>query len=199
MNATQSFPATARNREPILAVLARVLPSEGTLLEIASGTGEHAVWMAPRLPSIRWQTSDVDPAMRASIAAWIAETGVANVAAPLGLDVCATPWPIESADAIYCANMIHIAPWSVCEALVRGATTVLAAGAPMVLYGPFKVGGVHTAESNATFDASLRRRDPQWGVRDLERVIDVARGAQLRHVESVSLPANNQAIVFRRQ
>jgi len=199
MTAKQTFPATERNREPILAVLTRVLPSAGILLEIASGTGEHAVWMAPRLPSIRWQPSDADPAMRASIAAWIAETGVANVGAPLALDVCATPWPIESADAIYCANMIHIAPWTACEALFRGAGSVLAAGAPLVLYGPFKVGGVHTAESNATFDASLRHRDAQWGVRDLERVIEVARDAQLLHVESVSLPANNQAIVFRRQ
>jgi len=199
MTAKQTFPATERNREPIFGVLARVLPSKGTLLEIASGTGEHAVWMAPRVPSIRWQPSDADPAMRASIAAWIAETGVPNVAVPLALDVCATPWPIDSADAIYCANMIHIAPWAACEALLRGAGVVLAAGAPLVLYGPFKLGGVHTAESNATFDASLQRRDPQWGVRDLERVVDVARDAQLLHVESVSLPANNQAIVFRRR
>jgi hypothetical protein len=155
--------------------------------------------MAPRLPSIRWQPSDADPSMRASIAAWIAETHVTNVAAPLALDVCRAPWPIESADAIYCANMIHIAPWAACEALFRGASVVLRPGAPLVLYGPFKVGGVHTAESNAAFDASLQRRDPQWGVRDLERVIEVAHQVQLTHVESVSLPANNQAIVFRRQ
>ena len=198
MNAKQSFPATERNREPILEVLLRVLPSSGTLLEIASGTGEHAVWMAPRLPSWTWQPSDADPAMRASIAAWIAESGVMNVRAPLALDVCTSPWPIDLADAIYCANMIHIAPWSACAGLLRGAGTVLPKGAPLLLYGPFKVGGAHTAPSNATFDASLKARDPSWGVRDLEAVIDLAAIHGLRHFESVLLPANNQAIVFRK-
>lgn len=198
MSPKQHFPATERNREPIFEVLSRVLPASGTLLEIASGTGEHAIWMAPRLPRLVWQTSDADPAMRESISAWIAESGATNVREPLALDVCAWPWPVDNADAIFCANMIHIAPWAACEGLLRGAGALLAEGAPLVLYGPFKLGGAHTAPSNETFDASLRQRDPRWGVRDLEAVTALAQTHGLRLDESLALPANNRAVVFRR-
>lgn len=196
MTAKQSSPAAVRNREPIFRVLERVLPSSGTLLEIASGTGEHAVWMAPRLPGLTWQTSDADAAMRESISAWIAESGVVNVPPPLALDVCTWPWPIQAADAIFCANMIHIAPWAACEGLLRGAGALLSESAPFVLYGPFKLGGSHTSPSNEAFDASLRERDARWGVRDAEAVIEAARPHGLRLDESLSLPANNRALVF---
>jgi SAM-dependent methyltransferase len=188
-------PATERNREPILAVLRRVLPAQGTVLEIAAGTGQHAAWFAAALPAVTWQPTDGDARMLGSIAAWC--DGLPNVAPPRQLDVTAAAWPIERADAIVCANMIHIAPWTAGEGLLRGAGRVLAPGGILYLYGPYRIGGGHTAPSNATFDASLRARDPRWGVRDLEAVVAEAARHGLTFTERVEMPANNQSVVFR--
>lgn len=191
-------PATQRNRDPILEVLRRVLPRQGTVLEVASGSGEHAVYFAEALPSLTWQPTDASESARASIAAWKADSGLRNLVAPRPLDAASPEWPLDRADAVVCINMVHIAPWAACEGLMRGAARVLPPGAPLVLYGPFRVGGEHTAPSNAAFDEDLRRRDPAWGVRDLEAVVEEARTNGLAHVETVAMPANNLTVVFRR-
>lgn len=190
--------ATQRNREPILAVLRRVLPQSARVLEVASGTGEHAVFFASALPHTHWQPSDCDDECLDSIAAWAASAGCTNVAPPLRLDVTAETWPVGEFDAIFSANMIHIAPWQACVGVMRGAGAHLASGGLLIVYGPFKLGGEHTAPSNAAFDADLRRRDPAWGVRNLEDVIAEARKNQLVFEERVAMPANNQTVVFRR-
>jgi hypothetical protein len=193
-------PATLRNREPILAILQRVLPTEGLLLEIASGTGEHAAFMAPRLgPKLTWQPSDSRADALSDIEAYRREGGCARLEPAILLDVCANSWPITQADAIFCANMIHIAPWSAAEGLFSGAARVLAAGAPLILYGPFKRNGEHTAPSNQSFDDALRAQDPSWGVRCLDQeVTPLAAGAGFQREEIVAMPANNLTIVFRR-
>jgi len=190
--------ATERNREPILAVLRRVLPAGGQVLEIASGTGQHATFFAAALPAVRWLPSDPQVAHRQSVAAWSAATGATNVAAPADLDVERWPWPVAHADAIVCINMIHIAPWSAAEALFAGAARVLPAGGVLFLYGPFKRDGAHTAESNQRFDERLRAEDPRWGVRDLADVTALARAAGFEEPEIVPMPANNLSLVFRR-
>lgn len=210
-------PATARNRAPILAILARWLPAQATarseahapspapgaglrpelrVLEIASGTGQHAAYFAAELPHVFWQPSDVDDDHLASIAAWRAEAGRGNLAAPIRLDVRAEDWGVEPVDALFNANMIHIAPWSAAEGLLRGARRVLRGGGFLFLYGPFRVGGRHTAPSNEAFDADLRRRNPEWGVRDLERVVETARTGGLLLRETNDMPANNKLLVF---
>ena len=188
--------ATQRNRVPILDVLRRVLPGEGLVLEVASGTGEHAQFCAQSLPGVRWQPSDVDPAALASIAAWCAEQ--ANVRPPLQLDVTAASWPIAHADAVVCINMIHITPWPTCDALMRGVGRVLRTGGVLYLYGPYRIDGAHTAPSNAAFDQRLRGENPAWGVRDLEAVVACAETHGLRLDERVAMPANNFSLVFRR-
>ncbi|KQO71498.1 MULTISPECIES: DUF938 domain-containing protein [unclassified Methylobacterium] len=191
-------PAAARNRAAILAVLRDVLPETGTILEIASGSGEHAVHFAAALPALSWQPSDPEPAYRRSIAAHAEAAGLANLRPPLDLDAAAAAWPIARADAILCINMVHIAPWSATEGLMDGAARTLAPGGVLFLYGAFREGGRHTAESNAAFDQDLRARDPRWGVRDLETVADTAARRGLRHEARIGLPANNLALVFRR-
>lgn len=158
-------PAAARNRDPILRILRQVLLERGTVLEIASGSGEHAVHFAARLPHLIWQPS---------ISARRAAVNLSNLLAPIQLDVEATEWPITSADAVVCINMLHIAPWSVTEGLLAGAGRVLPAGGVLYIYGPFQENGRHTAPSNAAFDASLRARNPDWGVRDLDKITDLA-------------------------
>lgn len=192
-------PATQRNRGVILDVLRRALPPSGLVLEIASGSGEHAVHFAQALPHLTFQPSDPTQDALASIAAWIAATKVANVQAPLLLDVTAQPWPVKSADAVLCINMIHISPWDATLGLVRGAASLLRPGAPLYTYGPYKRGGAHTAPSNADFDASLRARDPSWGVRDLEEVAAAAQAAGFTAPEILQMPANNLSLVFRRK
>ncbi|QPS40966.1 DUF938 domain-containing protein [Burkholderia oklahomensis] len=192
-------PATERNREPILDVLKRVLPTRGTVLEIASGTGQHAIHFAAALPDLVWQPTDAEAAARASIAAWAADAAPPNLRAPLALDVCVKPWPLAAADAIVCINMIHIAPWEAACALFDGAARVLPDGGVLYLYGPYRRGGAHTAESNAQFDAQLRSRDPAWGVRDLETVVELGRAAGLALDEVVEMPANNLSVVFRKR
>ena len=191
----QEAPATLRNRDPILEVLREALPERGMVLEIASGTGEHAAYFARRLPELVWQPSDVDPICLESIEAYRQEAALDNLRPPLTLDVCA-PWHVDTLDAVVCINMIHIAPWRACEALLDGAAHHLPAGAPLVLYGPFRFGGSFTAPSNAAFDESLRRRDPAWGVRDLDDVTAKALRAGLERREVRALPANNHAVTF---
>jgi SAM-dependent methyltransferase len=194
----RSAPATERNREPIAAVLREVLPPVGTVLEVASGTGEHAACFAGLFPALIWQPSDPDAGALASIAAWRAESAAANLLEPVELDAASDEWPIAGADAILCVNMVHISPWTATAGLLRGAGRLLAPGAPLILYGPYRRAGVPTAPSNEAFDRSLKARDPQWGLRDLEAVAAEAakHGFELDRV--VEMPANNLTIVFRR-
>ncbi|KWI37094.1 SAM-dependent methyltransferase [Burkholderia ubonensis] len=193
-----SAPAAERNRGPILDVLRRVLPARGDVLEIASGTGQHVVHFAAGLPGLHWRPSDPDAQARRSIAAWIAQAGLSNVDAPLAFDVRDAAWPFAALDAIVCINMIHIAPWACAEALFAGASRVLRPGGVLVLYGPYRREGRHTAPSNAAFDAQLRSRDPSWGVRDLETVVALGLDRGLDCIEVVEMPANNLSVVFRR-
>lgn len=192
-------PATQRNREPILEVLRRVLPERGTVLEVAAGTGEHAVFFAAALPGLAWQPTDADPGCLESIAAWVRHEERPNLLAPLHLDATSEAWPVDEADAVFNANMIHISPWVACLGLLRGAGRTLRRGGVLVLYGPYRIDGAHTAPSNAAFDADLRSRDPAWGVRDLEEVIRVADGEGLTLEQRLAMPANNQTLVFRRR
>ena len=193
-----SAPAALRNRGPILNVLSRVLPPRGLVLEVASGTGEHAAHFAAALPDLAWQPSEVDPQLLGSIAAYAAESGAPSLRLPIHLDVTAHPWPVQRADALFCANLVHIAPWAVCAALLRGAGAVLGAGGVCVLYGPYRVGGRHTAESNAAFDLALQAQDSRWGIRDLEAVAALAASHGLALAETVDMPANNLCAVLRR-
>jgi hypothetical protein len=192
-------PAAERNRDAILSVLARVLPRSGVVLEIASGTGQHAVHCAAALPGIIWQPSDPDADARDSIAAWRAHAGLANLNAPLALDVLNDDWGIGNVTAIVCINMIHIAPWEAAESLFRGAGARLASGGVLYLYGPYRRNGAHTAPSNEAFDQQLRARDPRWGVRDMEAVAALGEKAGLTLVETVAMPANNFSVVFEKQ
>jgi len=197
-DAKQHAPATSRNRDAIREVLARELPAQGTVLEIASGSGEHAVHFAAAFPALRWQPSDASDAALASIAAWRAEAALANLLAPLTLDVMSTTWPITAADAIVCINMVHISPWQATLGLFAGAARVLAADAVLYLYGPYRFDGAFTADSNAAFDQSLRSRDPRWGVRDVGELDAAARPHGLVRCATVAMPANNHSLVFRR-
>lgn len=198
----QHAPATARNRDAILAVLRRVAPATGTVLEVASGSGEHAAHFAAALPGLMFQPSDPDGVRRASIDAWCA--GIANVRPALALDAAGDAWPAGPFDVVLCCNMIHIAPWAAAEGLLAGAAKVLGQGqvlgqgGALLLYGPFRRGGAHIAPSNAAFDADLRARDPAWGVRDLEDVDALARRAGLGGPEVVGMPANNLCVIWRR-
>ena len=190
--------AAERNKDPILAVLRDVLPDEGLVLEIASGTGQHVRHFAARIPALTWQPTDADPALRETLAASIAAAGLDNVRAPLQLDVTRTPWPVATADALLCINMIHISPWAATLALLDGARTLLSAGAALYLYGPYRRDNQHTAPSNKIFDASLRERNPEWGIRDLEEVTSIAGAAGFVLDEVVAMPANNFSVIFRR-
>ena len=198
MTDTRRFsPSTARNRGPILDVLRDVLPVNARVLEIASGTGEHAVFMAQALPATTWQPSDPDAESRASIEAWIAQEGFANVAAPLAIDVRARDWSVTGPfDAVIAINMIHYSPWESTQALFEGAARLLGPGGVVFLYGPYKRDGRHTAPSNAEFETWLKARDPAFGVRDLGEVEGVATrfGFSLRKV--LEMPANNLSLVF---
>ena len=195
----RSSPATERNGAPILAELQRLLPSHGSMLEIASGTGQHAARFIAGLPGWRWQPSDGDDGALASIAAWCA--GLDRVRAPIRLDVTAATWPGVEAevDAIFCANMIHIAPWSCCAALMRGAARHLAPGGVLVTYGPYLEDEVPTSPGNLAFDADLRRRDPSWGLRRREDVEAEAMHVGLGLKERVAMPANNLLLVWERR
>ena len=188
--------APQRNQDPILTVLKRVLPETGTALEVASGSGQHAAYFAGALPGWRWQPSDIDPRNLASIEAYVAEAGLPNLPRPITLDVTTSSWLSTPVDLVFCANMIHIAPWECTGGLVVGAGRHLVPGGRLVTYGPYRIGGRHTAPSNAAFHESLRGRDARWGVRDLEAVVALAEDVGLRLVERIEMPANNQTVVF---
>lgn len=211
-DARQYAPATERNRVPILEVLLQVLPPTGTVLEVSSGTGEHAIFFAPRLHPRKWIPSDPNPLARASIAAWREHCPAENLYPAIALDVCEPIWAVEQDElsqslpgifkcdpitAIVNINMIHIAPWSACLGLMAGAKRILPAGGILYLYGPFKHGDRHTAPSNAAFDQSLRSQNPQWGIRDLDRVVAVAQAQHLSLLKTVTMPANNLSVIFQ--
>lgn len=194
----RSAPAALRNRDPILDVLRAELPPRCLVLEIASGTGEHVIHFARHLPDLTFQPSDPDDDARQSIAGWIADSGLANIRPPLALDAAATPWPLDRADAIVCINMIHISPWRSTEGLFAGAATLLDTGGPLCLYGPYRRRGVPTVASNEDFDGSLRSRNPEWGLRLLEDVAELAARHGFTLARVVEMPANNLSVVFRR-
>lgn len=197
-DARQLSPAAERNKQPILEVLKRVMPPRGAALEIASGTGQHIVHFAAGMPGWTWQPSDPDPDALASIAAWCAQARLPNLRAPLRLDVMKVPWPVAYVDAIYCTNMLHIAPWATCAALMSGAARHLSSEGMLVTYGPFLVADLPTAASNLAFDIDLRSRNREWGLRRLEDVIAQARVSGFALQERVAMPANNLTLVFAR-
>ncbi|HEY4060106.1 MAG TPA: DUF938 domain-containing protein [Kofleriaceae bacterium] len=190
-------PSTGRNAEPIREVLARVLPATGTVLEIASGTGQHVVGFARAFPALTWQPSDPEAASRDSITAWRAEAQLPNLAAPIDLDVLGE-WPALLFDALVCINMIHISPWTATQALFTHAGERLAPGGLLFTYGPYRFHGVYAAESNAGFNESLKARDASWGVRDVDDLTALAKANRLELVETVAMPANNHSLIFRR-
>ncbi|MDR5902266.1 DUF938 domain-containing protein [Halomonas icarae] len=192
-------PAAARNRQPIFEVLQAALPERARVLELASGSGEHAVHCATAMPQWVWQPSDPTPEALASIAAWREQTGQANLLEPVRLDATdKQSWPMGPFEAIVAINLIHISPWAVSEALMARAGERLVSGGVLYLYGPYRRAGEHTAPSNAAFDADLRRRDPRWGVRDLEEVVAEAERHGLRLERTLQMPANNLSVVLVR-
>jgi SAM-dependent methyltransferase len=195
---SRESPAAERNKQPIAAVLARVLPATGVVLEVASGTGQHAEHFARILAGLDWQPSEPDAELLALLTARVQAVALPNLRAPMVFDVLTHATPLARADAVLCINMIHIAPWPATEALLRHAERVLPAGAPLVLYGPFKLAGQHTAPSNAAFDTNLRARNPAWGVRDLDDVTAVAKRHGFELAETVEMPANNLTVILRR-
>ncbi|PKP99473.1 MAG: SAM-dependent methyltransferase [Alphaproteobacteria bacterium HGW-Alphaproteobacteria-13] len=190
-------PATLRNRDAIAAVLAGWLPPTGTVLEVASGSGEHAVHFAAAFPRLRWQPSDPDAAALASIAAWSAEAALANIAPPLRLDAAAADWLLDRAGAILCINMVHISPWAATVGLFMRGAKLLKKGAPLILYGPYFRKDYPTAPSNVAFDESLRARDAEWGVRWLEDVTEVAEAKGFELAQVREMPANNLMLLYR--
>ncbi|MBL6617136.1 MAG: DUF938 domain-containing protein [Reyranella sp.] len=191
-------PATARNRGPILDVLRPRLPADGLVLEVASGSGEHAVHFAANLPQLMFQPSDPDEEALASIDAWAATSALANIRPAVALDATAPSWPVGEAAVVLCCNMIHIAPWSAAVGLVAGAARVLPDDGLLYLYGPYRRDGAHTAPSNEAFDRDLRRRNPTWGIRDLEAVTGLAEAHGFAPPEVIDMPANNLSVIFRR-
>ncbi len=191
-------PATLRNRDAIVVVLRDWLPATGSVLEVASGSGEHAVHFAAAFPHLDWQPSDPDPAGMISIAAYRAEAGLANIAPPVAVDAASDVWPVDRAEAILCINMVHISPWEATLGLFAGAARLLAPGAPLILYGPYVEPDVPTAKSNLAFDASLRSRDGAWGLRDTSAVKAAAANAGFVFAERRPMPANNLMLLFRR-
>ena len=192
-------PAAARNREPILAILRQSLPASGMVLEIASGSGEHAIHFAEALPGLTWQPSDRDREARRSIDVYREVARLPNLLPAIELDAAAANWPLVRADAIVAINMVHIAPWSATLGLMGGAGRLLGPGGVLFLYGPFREGGRHTAPSNADFDTSLRARNVEWGVRDIEEVSACAAANELDLTERVEMPANNLSLVLRKR
>jgi len=195
--AQRSAPAALRNREPIAEVLAEWLPASGLALEVASGTGEHAVFFAERFPQLEWQPTDIYAEALASIGAWREASGLPNVREPLRLDAAAEAWPIDRVDAVLSINMVHISPWTSALGLISGAARLLPTGAPLILYGPWLKADIPTAPSNLAFDADLRGRDPEWGLR---RVEDFAEAARLSFelADIRPMPANNLMLLLRR-
>jgi SAM-dependent methyltransferase len=197
--AARTAPAAARNRDPILQVLRDRLPPAALILEIASGTGEHAVWFSSALPAATWQPTDMDPEALESIAAWRDSANLPNLLPPLRLDASTDVWPAIQADAVVAINMLHIAPWAATQGLIAGAARILAPDGLLFLYGPFREAGRHTGAGNAAFDADLRARNPSWGIRDLNEVTALAATHGLTTCERIDMPANNLSVVFRRR
>ena len=193
----RSAPAALRNRQPIAEVLTEWLPSEGLVLEVASGTGEHAAYFAERFPGLEWQPSDVHPDALASIEAWRSAADLSNLREALVIDASARDWPIERADAMLSVNMVHISPWESALGLLDGAARLLPPGAPLILYGPWLQRDVPAAPSNLAFDADLRRRDPDWGLRVVEEFAEAASGRGLALAETREMPANNLMLLLR--
>ena len=195
--ARRSAPAAVRNRGPIADVLAQWLPERGTVLELASGTGEHAMFFAERFPQLEWQPSDVHPDALRSIAAWRAATALGNLREPAVVDAASRDWPVDAADAVLSINMVHISPWAAALGLIAGAARLLAPGAPLILYGPWLKGDIETAPSNLAFDADLRRRDPEWGLRRVQEFAAAA-SETFALAETRAMPANNLMLLLRR-
>ena len=195
----RSAPAAQRNREPIAEVLADWLPKRGLVLEIASGTGEHAVHFAERFPNLQWQPSDLHPDALRSIAAWREESRLPNLREPIALDAAKPDWPLDQADAVLSINMVHISPWASALGLIDGAARLLAEGAPLILYGPWLKDDIPTVDSNLAFDADLKRRDPEWGLRRVEDFAAAAEGHALALEDLRQMPANNLMLLFRKQ
>ena len=195
----RSAPAALRNREPLADVLAGWLPERGAVLEIASGSGEHAIYFAERFPALDWQPSDVHPDALSSIEAWRALSGLTNVRAPVALDSAAPDWPIDQADAILSINMVHISPWASALGLIDGAARLLGAGAPLILYGPWLKDDIPTAASNFAFDTDLKYRDPSWGLRRVEDFAEAAAPRGLELAETRQMPANNLMLLLTRR
>ena len=194
--ARKHAPATLRNRDAIGDVLARHLPDSGTVLEVASGSGEHCACFARRFPALTWQPGDPDETALASIAAWCA--GLPNVRPALKLNASKPDWPVNRADAVLCINMVHISPWEATLGLMKGAGGTLSSGGLLYLYGPYTKDGVETAPSNLAFDASLKGRDPRWGLRAVDEVIVAAKAQGLAFEKLIEMPANNISLLFRR-
>ena len=190
------FPSTGRNAEPILEVLKTLLPAEGLVVEVASGSGQHAARYAVEFSDLIWQPTDIDPEHRRSIVAW--SNGLSNVLKPLDLDATASDWPVARANAVICINMIHIAPWSAGLGLLKGTGKILEPGEVLYLYGPYMIDGAHTSESNAQFDADLKSQHPSWGIRNLADVVSSALEAGLKLDRTVQMPANNISVIFRK-
>jgi len=188
----------ARNADLIAEVLRDVLPGRGLVLEVASGSGEHALHFAREFPKLLWQPSDPEPAALRSIEAWRAQAGLFNLLPPVALDARAVDWPVVKVDAVLAINMVHISPWSATLGLLRGAAGLLAPGAPLYLYGAYRRAGVETAPSNEAFDESLRARNPEWGVRDVEAVVAEAEARDFALERVIAMPANNLSVILRR-
>ena len=196
--ARRSAPAATRNREPIAEVLAEWLPPNGLVLEVASGTGEHAVYFAERFPALEWQPSDIHPDALSSIRAWRGSSGLTNIREPVVVDAASPDWPLDSADAVLSINMVHISPWASALGLIEGAARLLAPGASLILYGPWLSNDAPTAPSNLEFDADLKRRNPDWGLRLVQDFAAAAECRGLRLVETRVMPANNMMLLLRR-
>ncbi len=192
-------PATARNSGPLADVLAEELPPHGLVLEIASGSGEHAVYMARRFASLAWQPSDVETDALRSVDAWAAEAGLGNLLPAIALDAVREAWPLASADAVLCVNMVHISEWAATEGLFAGSAQLLGAGSPLILYGPYLESDVETAPSNLQFDRSLKARNREWGLRNLADVDGLATRRGFERTRRVEMPANNLVLVYRKR
>jgi hypothetical protein len=192
-------PAVARNRDPIAEILREELPASGLVLEIASGTGEHVVHFAAAFPSLQWQPSDPDPQALESIASWCADAGLGNVLPPLELDAAAHGWPLQRADAVLCINMVHISPLAATEGLLAASARLLRQGAPLVLYGPYLEDHVEPAPSNLEFDGWLKARNPDWGLRRVEWLDDLAVAHGFDRTRRIAMPANNLTLVYRKR
>jgi len=191
-------PAAERNRQPILDVLRRVLPPAGLVLEVASGTGQHVLFFSEHLPALQWQPTDTSSDALRSIGAWVDEAARENLLPPLELDVRWPDWPVTTADALMCINMIHISPWETTDALFRGASELLTGGSHLITYGPYRLHGAHTAPSNAAFDESLRSRNARWGIRDIDELTELGSRTGFTLQERVDMPANNMTLVWTR-